>query len=219
LEQVRTNSQRDYWNSYYRSSNVPALASQFAVFMLGEFTPAAVVDIGCGNGRDSLFFADRGLPTIGFDRSQAAVNLCQERADTQGWRHATFRSFDVGDASLGETAITLLRERGIQGPVMLYARFFVHAITDEEESALLRHCRIILDAFDGIFGAEFRTSRDRAQEKVTADHFRRFVAPSAFVANAARFGLAPVYAVEGFGMAKYKTDDAHVARVLLAPAH
>jgi SAM-dependent methyltransferase len=218
VEQVRTNSQRDYWNAYYRSSNVPALASQFAVFMLGEFAPAAAIDIGCGNGRDSLFFAERGIPTIGFDRSQAAVDLCQEHADARGWRHADFRSFDVADPALGETALGLLRERGIDGPVMIYARFFVHAITDEEEAALLGHCRTILNGFDGTFGAEFRTSRDRAQEKVTPDHFRRFVAPASFIANAARFGLAPIYAVEGFGMAKYKTDDAHVARVLLARA-
>lgn len=45
------------WDSYYRQLGAPELPSQFALFvanevMTGELAaPAALLDIGCGNGR------------------------------------------------------------------------------------------------------------------------------------------------------------------------
>lgn len=63
--------------------------------------------------------------------------------------------------------------------------------------------------------AEFRTIRDAQQAKVTAEHYRRFVNPLVFMANANTAGFATDYFVEGFGYAKYKDDDAHVARCLM----
>jgi hypothetical protein len=49
---------------------------------------------------------------------------------------------------------------------------------------------------------------------VTQAHFRRFVTPAAFQASALGRGFDVEYAVEGFGFAKYKQDDAYVARTL-----
>lgn len=38
-----------------------------------------VYDLGCGPGRDLLYFADRGLKAIGIDCSQGMIELCQEQ--------------------------------------------------------------------------------------------------------------------------------------------
>jgi SAM-dependent methyltransferase len=76
---------RAYWNAYYRACSVPSLPSQFAVFVLGELNePCAVVDVGCGNGRDAIFFARQGIPTIGIDGSPAAVEVCVSAAAAAG---------------------------------------------------------------------------------------------------------------------------------------
>lgn len=69
-----------YWNKYYNSCEVPELPSQFAVFVLGEINPTAIIDIGCGSGRDALYFAGRGIPTIGIDGSASAVDLCNQKS-------------------------------------------------------------------------------------------------------------------------------------------
>ena len=105
------------------------------------------------------------------------------------------------------------RVRGEGGPRLVYARFFVHAITEAEEVTLLDLAAAIADPGD-LFAVEYRTIRDSSGAKVTAKHFRRFVMPAAFEARALARGFDVTYSVEGFGFAKYRQDDAYVARTL-----
>ncbi len=126
-------------------------------------------------------------------------------------------------ASLGET-VTLIaapiddpaladRLRNDSGPLMIYARFFIHAITDEEEVSLLDLAADLTSPGDR-FAVEYRTVRDSSGTKVTGSHFRRFVSPATFQARTLARGFDVEYAVEGFGFAKYKEDDAYVARAI-----
>lgn len=204
----------DHWNRFYRSSSVPRVPSQFSAFVASEEPDStAVVDFGCGNGRDALFFARHGKRVVGMDASKSAISECQRSADEQGLS-ATFLNADV---LVDECAKLALGEiGGIEGRVVVYARFFLHAITLEAEEMLLTHAAKILEDRDGIFALEFRTSRDAHQTKVTPDHYRRFVDPVDFIVRASRHGLKSRYLVEGFGLAKYKDDDAHVARCILS---
>ncbi|MCP8895358.1 class I SAM-dependent methyltransferase [Shinella daejeonensis] len=197
----------NYWDRYYTGRSAPILPSQFAVFILGEYQPDTVLDIGCGSGRDSFWFAQQGIPTIGVDGSQAAVDMCNERAN--GTEHLKFVQADIAapglaDRLLGET----------QGSTLIYARFFLHAINDDGQTAFLQQAVQILKTRGGILAVEYRTVRDQALAKATDDHYRRFIEPANLVAEAARMGLRCSYAVEGFGFAKYKSDDAYVARMI-----
>jgi SAM-dependent methyltransferase len=40
------------------------LPSQFAVFVANEVAPARLLEVGCGNGRDSLFFSSAGFDVV-----------------------------------------------------------------------------------------------------------------------------------------------------------
>jgi hypothetical protein len=64
-------------------------------------------------------------------------------------------------------------------------------------------------------GVEYRTIRDSNGAKETDAHFRRFLNPADFQYAAAQHGFRVRYAVEGYGFAKYRQDDAYVARCLL----
>lgn len=202
---------KDYWQSYYsarKPSTVP-IPSQFAVFVAGEMMGKhQVFDIGCGGGRDSLFFASHGHDVIGMDGSQAAVDNCTGLASSAGLPNARFVCASVGDALSGE-GVDVSREL----PRVVYARFFLHAITEQEEAKFLELASA-LAADGGSLAVEFRTMRDVAQEKVTESHYRRFIDPVLFNARALRAGFEPRYFVEGFGFAKFKNDDAHVARFI-----
>jgi SAM-dependent methyltransferase len=204
-----------YWDSYYTSRDVPVLPSQFAVFCLGEFSAEAVVDVGCGSGRDSFFFARHGILTIGVDASTSAVDLCRRQAHETGAQNIHFLQADVCDETLDEQVTTRLANAGVASGLLLYSRFFLHAIDDEAQSQLLATASNILDTVQGVFALEFRTTRDRSLEKATPHHFRRYVDPATLVSLARDHRLAPRYSVEGFGMAKYRQDDAYVCRVLL----
>ena len=204
-----------HWENFYASKAAPEHPSQFAAFALGECAPRAVVDFGCGNGRDSLFFGRQGISCISVDSSGAAVQHCRSRAEEQGLKHVNFIESCVQEPELGQEIVRSLRNIGAEPPVMCYARFFIHAIDEDSEMMLLEHVACILSNFDGKFCAEFRSTRDKSLEKATAEHFRRFVDVPAFIGRTHAQGFRCSYLVEGFGMAKFKNDDAYVVRVVL----
>lgn len=204
-------SKGDYWQSYYSGQRtlVTPLPSQFAVFIAGEMHQQhEVFDIGCGGGRDSLFFGANSHVVTGVDGSEAAIEKCRELAQKAGLADTRFVCSPVTSDELASVAAP---SAGL--PVLVYARFFLHAITDEEEERFFRLARALTSG-GGKLAVEFRTMRDVAQEKVTASHYRRFIDPIFFNARALKFGFSARYFVEGFGFAKYKNDDAHVARFI-----
>jgi len=60
----------NYWNSYY-NNNVKFKESSFARFVKKKINKvkknAKLIDIGCGNGRDSFFFSKNGLKVTAID--------------------------------------------------------------------------------------------------------------------------------------------------------
>lgn len=208
---------KDHWNSYYSRDEVPTLPSQFAVFMLNEVPDAkAVVEFGCGNGRDSHFFARHGYPVIGLDASKEGVAGCVDYAN-RNRLNARFICSDVAASGIVDTVLEQLASVP-PGRILVYARFFIHAIPEDVERALLANVSAILRQRGGVFGAEFRTNRDSQLAKVTPTHYRRFVDPNGFMVRASEVGLKSDYSVEGFGLAKFRNDDAHVARFILSLA-
>lgn len=206
----------DHWNSYYSSDTTPKLPSQFAVFALNEMMDVdCVLEFGCGNGRDTLFFARQNLKVLGCDRSKAGIELCSQSADAQNL-NAIFQECDLNDKATMDNIIATAKSK-LDGKLMIYARFFVHAIDETAETTLLDVVsKIMKENGDSTFMVEFRTQRDKEQTKVTPDHYRRFVNPLQFAEKAKSFNLSNIYFVEGFGMAKYKSDDAHVARMIFS---
>lgn len=202
----------DHWQQFYHSAAAKTLAapSQFAVFVLGEFGDInTVVDVGCGSGRDSLFFARQGKRVVGVDGSASGVELCRSVAAQNRLQDISFIHADVRDPKLLTACRSFVRD----ARAAVYARFFLHAITEDAERAFLELATQTCGN-GGMIAVEFRTKRDAQQTKVTPDHFRRFLDPVDFLGRAQQCGLTLEYFVEGFGYAKYKQDDAHVARCL-----
>lgn len=208
-----------YWDSYYRQSGVPELPSQFALFVANEVLtdelprPAAVLDIGCGNGRDSLFFAQLGFAVGALDRSEAAIALCGERLAARSGDPARTR-LRAGHAD-SEDLDLLARE--FSGPLLLYSRFFFHAIDEAAEARVITNAAMILKRHGGALAVEYRSLADAGSAKVTLQHYRRFIDPEAFAARVAAAGLSLRWRAEGRGMAKFRADDAHVARLIATP--
>ena len=198
-----------YWDDYYaaRATPVRKLPSQFATFVAGELDRRhRVIELGSGDGRDAMFFASYGHEVIGVDASHTAVEACRLLAETLG-EDASFIVSPIEEPGLAT------RVRGEAGPRVVYARFFLHAITQAEEESLLDLAAAIADPGD-LLAVEYRTVRDSSGAKVTATHFRRYVLPASFEARALGRGFDVIYSVEGFGFAKYREDDAYVARTI-----
>jgi SAM-dependent methyltransferase len=208
-----TEDRASYWDEYYaaRATTRRPLPSQFATFVAGELErPHRVIELGCGNGRDSIFFASYGHDVTGVDGSEAAVHACADLAAALG-EGPTFLQSAIDDPALVQ------RLTGSPGPHLVYARFFVHAITDEEEQRFLDLAATLTSPGD-LLAVEYRTIRDRVGAKETGTHYRRFVLPATFQARALERGFEVTYAVEGFGFAKFRHDDAYVARTIFRRA-
>lgn len=212
---------REYWETYYSSktsSGRAKLPSQFSVFVAGEIPEGVntIVDVGCGDGRDSFFFLSSGYCVMGLDASASAVESCWAFLRTVARQHSVRAEFAqiVVDTESGSrlAALTAGSER-----VVVYARFFLHAISDREEQAFFAALDSIRHKI-ALVAVEFRTDRDAQRAKVTPDHYRRFIDPTDVVQRAADAGYEVKYSVQGFGMAKFRQDDAHVARLLFRPA-
>jgi len=204
-----------YWDEYYRSQRVGTIIcpSQFAAFVAQEKAAASnVLEIGCGNGRDSFFFAQQGFRVVGIDRSEDAIRKCNETKATLAPLPITFVRASVSESTFRDIlASHLPNDRSY--PCLFYARFFIHAISEDDEDAFLSTVSDLMQSKDSL-ALEFRTIRDASLTKITPTHFRRFIQPHLLTQKAAALGMVVEYAVEGFGYAKYRDDDAYVARVI-----
>lgn len=210
----------DYWRSYYAYAGElapPELPSQFALFALSyRGRPAYVVDLGCGSGRDSLFFGMNRIPTLGVDYAETAVKANAAKARDRGLDGSVaFVQVDVSDLDQVRGLLERVEAERGDRPVLVYSRFFFHAINDETEGAALLLISRLLQGAEDHAALEFRTRMDAQREKVTPSHYRRFIDVDAFLAKAREvYGLECEYRVEGTGYAVFKSDDAHVARLV-----
>lgn len=94
-----------YWKTFYDKKEAPQEPSSFARFCL-KYIPNnyKIADMGCGNGRDTIFFKEKRFDCIGIDR---------ECPLEDGFIRGDFLDY------IGEKKV-------------YYSRFFLHSITDRQ---------------------------------------------------------------------------------------
>ena len=196
-----------YWDAFYssRKKGAPAYPSQFAAFAINELVDVdGVIEFGCGNGRDSEFFAAYGFELLGLDASAEAIELCRSRSAHQ---HAHYVQCAAG-AAREEVKKFLEGKR----KVAVYARFFLHAIDENEANVFLDLLSVLLPARSQVF-FEYRTVDDARQDKTFgSDHYRRYLDHNEMLVSIERAGFSVEYQIEGHGLAKFRDEDAKVGR-------
>ena len=139
--------QPDYWTKWY-SGRWRMEPSPFAKWVQENFVirPMRIVDCGCGDGRDSEYFSSKGNTVTGIDMADV------DRSGT----NALYVKADVMDSLLL-----------IHDAELVYARWFLHAITKEQEIVFLDDAC----ARSNMIALEFRVSEDWEVD----DHYRRSV--------------------------------------------
>jgi len=208
-------SAHSYWEVFYKKQRNQFPPSQFAAFIANEFKDHPLfIDIGCGNGRDSLFFSYLGHDVVGIDKSSAAIEFCNSQMMSTNKRMSTFINSDICDLESHDTLFESLK----LVKKVIYSRFFIHAIQEDKEDELFEFIRNICLNKEDVIALEFRTEEDAQNPKQAQAHFRRFISPNN-LANKMQnsFNLQIEYQVQGYGMAKYGIEDAHVCRIIAKP--
>tara|TARA_A100001011_G_scaffold396408_2_gene494182 strand:+ start:159 stop:749 length:591 start_codon:yes stop_codon:yes gene_type:complete len=142
---------KDHWEKYYQKNNKPFKPSDFSKEVKNQVqTNHSLIDIGCGNGRDSIFFARNKLITKGIDQSEITIKNLKNFEN----KMLQFECVDI---------LNLENKSYDYG----YCRFLLHSISEKEENYLLGWLK------DNINKKIFLESRLDEGKNEKQDHYRR----------------------------------------------
>jgi len=205
--------QRRYWDDFYkgdRSANVPRDPSAFATWVGDQLEDEQlIVECGFGNARDSFWFAHHGHAVRGFDFADSAVAAAQGAAEAEPSMDARFQVLDLSDAEAVTAVASDLQT--LTGRSAVYGRFLIHSLESDGRHNLIELARRL----GGEMYVEFRTGKDAGQEHLFGDdHYRTYLDPQTVVTEIEERGGKVMVLEQGHGMAVYKSEDPHVARIV-----
>lgn len=198
---------REYWIEFYKNNEVTKGESNFAGFVDSYISSIGgvknILDIGCGNGRDSEFFA-KYYNVTGIDISPPINIGSKVNYIKSNFADFNFKSFDV-----------------------YYMRFFVHAIAELELDNLLSlvynsmvknsHLFIETRSIKGIgSGDKLETN---FKSSIGEQHYRIHYSLNYLSKKIESLGIDIVYRLESTGLAKFKNDDPYVIRLVCIKNH
>jgi tellurite methyltransferase len=209
---------RKYWDKYY-NSNTPLESikdpSTFARFCSEDFFSGEklnIVDLGCGNGRDSVYFAQLGHNVYSIDQSLPAHHneSCSDFGNLDNNLHFISGDFINYDYS------------NFKNVDVFYSRFTLHAIKANEEAIVLDSVFNNLSS-NGIFAIEVRTINDPlfgvgdfiSDTTFKTDHKRRFINPSDFIFDTLSRGFVLKYFIETNNLSIVGDDNPVLMRIVL----
>ena len=200
-----------YWNQYYKNRVCSEEPSPFAQYVATLVEPGRdMVELGCGNGRDAVFFAAQGLHITALDMSQEAISQLQSRnLPNAQFLCGDFVNSDVHQPDSYDYA---------------YSRFTIHSINRNQEQVLLGNVfrglrpggKLFIEVRgvnDPLFGKGKQVERNAF---FYDNHYRRFIVLDELVESLERHGFRVEYAQERAGFAPYGNDDPPVIRVVAA---
>ena len=193
----------EYWEKFYSSDEASKLTSpsDFAVFtdqyLIRKHPERNIklLDLGCGNGRDTFFFHGQGYSEVrGIDIVCPANQI-----------------FTQGDVI-----------ENIQKSDVFYLRFFAHAIEESLLDQLLEKiCELVID--DELIFIETRSTKGSSElEKCMVNfkssigeiHFRMLYSLEYLRAKVEK-NFTIIECTEGMGLAVYEGEDPFVIRLVL----
>lgn len=197
-----------HWKDYYSSNDVPSNPSSFAeIVMREQGSDKSLLEIGCGNGRDTFYFARNGMKVTAIDYSPEAIEACKKQRDSD--------SIDFFCGTIDK--IKQLKDYSYD---IAYSRFVLHAMPLAEEKEVLKKCYDLLPE-NGIFYIECRSNKSerfREGDIISSDersdgHYRRFIDFIDLQSRLVDCGFEITDAIESNGLAVYKGDDPVIIRI------
>lgn len=204
---------KQYWKNFYQKeglNNELVNPSTFAIFCQKEFLqkPKTIIELGCGNGRDSLYFANQSHSVLAIDQY-----IDQEVRDIRHHKNLQYIENDFIQYSPTPSL-----------PVnVAYSRFTIHSITQQEQDKLLPIIYKYLPP-KGLLCIEARTTKDpkygvgecvEENTYTNNNHERRFIDTNVFTKTVLDLGFKLRYFNEQNNLSIYKDDNPVLMRVIL----
>jgi hypothetical protein len=204
----KTKLSKLYWRQFYRDNNVSE-GSPFAKFLAERINPeSTIIEIGCGTGRDAIFFSEHGHSVYACDRAEEGI----KRATMKAREEELSTTFAIVDADKEDQLSAFLASAPRGNQLVVYMRFFLHSIPEKTQESILDAVARVPTRLN--VALEFRTDQDASQPKVYGEHYRRFIKPSEVTNALTARGFEITYEKQGTGLSPFGEEDPHLARIL-----
>ena len=180
MKNLYINKIKYYWESYYNKGKITNKNSNFSKFVFKKIKKnKSLIDIGCGNGRDSFFFSKNKIKTLGIDASYTIIKKNNSIKKKKKLKFIKFKKVNI-----------TFNKKIYQKFDYIYIRFFLHAVVSLTENNLIMFIKNIKKKNTLVF-FEFRNEKDRIFEKgkyvgknlflFSNNHYRRKIIAKKFI--------------------------------------
>jgi len=173
----------DYWKSVKGKIRMkPSSFSKFCFVYMSKGDK--LLDICCGDGKDSIFFVKKGLEVIAFD-----INPMERE-----------QKFDFKEFNLLDKRYNFSLEKIFNH---IYCRFVLHIIPENlEDYILVNSNRLLLK--DGLLFIEVRSNKGKVPDRT---HYRRLINKEALKQKLINLNFEILDEVESVGLSVYNDED------------
>lgn len=204
--------ERKYWEAYYenhRLNSEPSLFAQFVTPFIKDDT--RLLELGCGNGRDSIFFAKNNTIKV------TALDQCQDQIDflnSLGHSNMTFEAADF----------TNYKSEGSDFDY-IYSRFTLHSVDQVSEQRTFKNSYdnmrpngLMLIEVRSIFDDLMGEGTQVSEYEFITDHYRRFVKIEEMINNGLAANFKLLYKLQSKDLAPYRDQNPVIIRLIFQKA-
>lgn len=164
--------EKEYWENYYKSQDAILKPSLFAQFVLKNYlkSQSSLIELGCGNGRDAVFFTLNNINVLAIDQCEKEISLLSKKNNYTNLKFICDDFTCLGDIGFFDN---------------IYSRFTLHSIKEREEDRVIEWAYNHLN-LEGKILIEARGQKNELFEMgeqvpgesnayIYEDHYRRFI--------------------------------------------
>lgn len=190
---------QSYWNNFYNTLHPPTAPSSFAEYTSTLLSKEqSILDVGCGNGRDTHYFEQQGYTSTGFD----LINI----------KNFLGSSFIQGDV-----------EKSLPYSDVYYCRFFIHTLHETVLDKFLNNIRSTspnCTLFIETRSTKGITDNDKAETNfkspIGKEHFRMLYSMK-YLYDKLEQNFYVSYIHESNDFSVYKDETPYLIRVVATP--
>jgi SAM-dependent methyltransferase len=154
-----------FWDSIYSSDNSffgeePSVLAKESIQILRKYGCKTVLELGCGQGRDTLYFAKEGFNVAALDCSKVSISHLEEKLGHDRMLRNRVRTYQVDiEKGLLQESELMLREMGSIDAVYSHL-FFCMPFTDGQLEEIFR----FVDDTLGENGLHIFSIRDKRED-------------------------------------------------------
>tara|TARA_A100001388_G_C28768746_1_gene502451 strand:+ start:577 stop:1230 length:654 start_codon:yes stop_codon:yes gene_type:complete len=208
----------NYWDLYYSNKKTKFKPSNFVKQVIKKKfinKKSVIIELGCGDGRDTFFFSRKVKKIYAFDKSIKIINRNKKLQSLKKIKNISFKAGDIKNNKIFDK----IKKKKFS---IIYARFFIHAINEKLENRLFNKLKL-MSPLNCHICLEFRTTKDKLMkkgkkiskyERIT-DHYRRFININDFIKKIKKYNFEIIEIKQGINFSKFGSDNPHICRLIL----